>query len=429
MSSATPSSPPIADLPWQLNDGVRYGLMGLPLAFVALPLYVHLPNYYATQFGMSLALLGVLLLLARVFDAVTDPLLGRLTDRGFGVSNARVRHMATVAAVLLVLGMAGLWFPMVSSSALPAWLLLGLLLTTAAYSQLQISHQSWAARLGGSEGWRTRIVAWREGYALVGVVLASVLPSLVGWSGWLAVFTVAIVLGLYGWSRALQPLPASSAVAPAPMLLPWQRPLFRKLLLVFVISGMASAMPATLVLFFIQDLLQARAWEPLFLSLYFVSAAVSMPLWVRAVRHVGLARAWLGGMLLAVVTFVWAGTLGAGDVVAFAVICALSGLALGADLAIPAALLAGIIGQHQDQGHAEGAYFGWWNMASKLNLALAAGVALPVLGLLGYEPGLSTADGLFALTIAYAVLPCVLKLIAAAALYKFFIQTPPWARS
>lgn len=417
------------DLPWHASDGVRYGLMGLPLAFVALPLYVHLPNYYATEFGLSLALLGVLLLVARVFDAVTDPVLGRLTDMNFGVSNTRVLKWALIAATLLVLGMAGLWFPLVDTTYLPVWLLFGLVLTTTAFSLLQISHQSWAARLGGSEGWRTRIVAWREGYALVGVVLASILPSLMGWAGWVTVFAVAMVLGLYGWSRALAPTQQTTQAPAASMLLPWQRPLFRKLLLVFVISGMASAMPATLVLFFIQDLLQARAWEPLFLSLYFVSAAVSMPLWVRAVRHVGLVRAWLGGMLLAVATFVWAGTLGAGDVVAFAIICSLSGLALGADLAIPAALLAGMIGQHKDQGHAEGAYFGWWNLASKLNLALAAGVSLPVLGLLGYQPGLSTPEGLQALTLAYAVLPCVLKLIAAAALYRFFIQTPVLQRT
>ena len=426
MTTPTHASP---DLPWQTSDGLRYGFMGLPLAFVALPLYVHLPNYYATEFGLSLALLGALLLAARMFDAITDPILGRITDHCFSVSNRRVLLVATFASALLVLGMMGLWFPLVGAAQLPLWLLLGLLVTYTAYSQLQISHQSWAARLGGSEGWRTRIVAWREGYALVGVVLASVLPSVVGWSGWLTVFTVAIVLGLYGWSRALQPTRAAITAPPASMLLPWQRPLFKKLMVVFVISGMASAMPATLVLFFIQDLLQARAWEPLFLSLYFVSAAASMPLWVRAVRHMGLARAWLGGMLLAVATFVWAGTLGAGDVVAFAVICALSGLALGADLAIPTAMLAGIIGQHKDQGHAEGAYFGWWNLASKLNLALAAGVALPMLGLLGYTPGLSSPEGLQALTVAYAVLPCVLKLIAAVALYRFFIQTPPLQRT
>ena len=59
---------------WQ--QGWRYGLMGLPLAFVALPLYVMLPNFYARNFGMPLATLGVVLLAARLFDAFIDPLLG-----------------------------------------------------------------------------------------------------------------------------------------------------------------------------------------------------------------------------------------------------------------------------------------------------------------------------------------------------------------
>ena len=67
---------------WQ--HGLRYGFMGLPLAFVALPLYVHLPNVYAQQFGVPLATLGLVLLLARLFDAVTDPWLGRLSESLFG---------------------------------------------------------------------------------------------------------------------------------------------------------------------------------------------------------------------------------------------------------------------------------------------------------------------------------------------------------
>ncbi|MBV5346356.1 MAG: MFS transporter, partial [Rhodoferax sp.] len=61
----------------RLFDGLRYGLMGLPLAFVALPLYVVLPNYYAKNFAVPLASLGVLLLVVRMFDAVVGPVLGR----------------------------------------------------------------------------------------------------------------------------------------------------------------------------------------------------------------------------------------------------------------------------------------------------------------------------------------------------------------
>ena len=153
-------------------------------------------------------------------------------------------------------------------------------------------------------------------------------------------------------------------------------------------SGIASAVPATLVLFFVQDRLQApREWEPAFLGLYFLCAALSIPAWLALVRRIGLARSWLAGMVLAIAGFVWTATLGAGDAGAFLVVCAATGVALGADLALPGAMLAGLIADAGDRGRREGAYFGWWNFATKLNLALAAGLALPVLGWFGYSPG------------------------------------------
>jgi Na+/melibiose symporter-like transporter len=191
---------------------------------------------------------------------------------------------------------------------------------------------------------------------------------------------------------------------------------------VFLLSGMASAVPATLVLFFIQDRLQTPALEPLFLATYFLAAALSMPLWTRAVGRWGLSRSWLAGMLLSVTVFAWAATLSTGDIAGFIAVCALSGLALGADLSLPGAMLAGLIAQRGDRGLREGAYFGWWNLASKLNLALAAGLALPMLELLGYRPGSPSPEGLWALTLAYAVLPCLLKLMAAGVLYTAFVR-------
>ena len=409
-----------------------YGLLGLPLAFVALPLYVHLPNVYAGRYGLPLATLGGVLLLARLFDAVTDPWLGRLGDRLFARSPRHVLTAAALAAALLVLGMALLFFPPWSTPGDPLALLLVLMLTCLAFSLITITHQSWGARLGGDEVQRSRIVAWREGAGLVGVVLASVLPSVLGWGEWVGIFALALAAGLWAWRRS--PAPSIVTVAPAQplredLLHPWRHAPFRKLMAVFVLSGMASAVPATLVLFFIQDRLQAPAQEPLFLATYFVAAALSMPVWTRAVAHWGLARSWLAGMLLSVAVFLWAATLSSGDASAFWWVCALSGLALAADLALPGALLAGLIAGRGDHGLREGAYFGWWNLASKLNLALAAGLALPLLELLGYRPGTSSPEGLQALTLAYAVLPCALKLLAAAALYLAFVRAASPTRS
>ena len=204
---------------------------------------------------------------------------------------------------------------------------------------------------------------------------------------------------------------------------PWRQAAFRRLMAVFVPSGIASAIPATLVLFFIEDRLQLPAsLQGAFLGAYFLSAALSMPLWLRAVPRWGLARTWLAGMLLSVAVFIGAATLGAGDVWPFALVCVLSGLALGTDLALPGALLAGVIAQDGGDARHGGAYFGWWNLAAKLNLALAAGLALPLLGLWGYAPGARSEDALLPLTLAYAVLPCALKLLAAACLYLLILR-------
>ena len=70
-------------------------------------------------------------------------------------------------------------------------------------------------------------------------------------------------------------------------------------------------------------------------------------------------------------------------------------------------------------GRNEGAYFGLWNLVTKMNLALAAGIALPLLALLGYRPGATqSADALLYLAGTYALLPCVLKAFAAIALAR-----------
>jgi Na+/melibiose symporter-like transporter len=410
-------------LPITAAQGLRYGLLGLPLAFVALPLYVVLPNHYAREFGVPLATLGAVLLGARLFDALIDPLIGRITDRLFARSINAVLAWGAAACVVLGLGFALLFFPLTREPGpLVAWASAVLVMTYAAYSALSVAHQAWGAMLGGDEAQRSRIVSWREGLGLAGVLLASVLPALAGLGWTTAVFMLALLCGWLAWTRAPLPRPAAQPTA-FRLWLPFQRPAFRRLLAVFVLNGIASAIPATLVLFFVQDRLQApRSMEPAFLGSYFLFAALSIPLWLQLVKRLGLARSWLCGMVLSMAVFIWATQLGAGNTAAFLAVCALSGLALGTDLALPGAMLAGVIADAGDRGQSEGAYFGWWNFATKLNLALAAGLALPLLGLFGYLPGARQAGALQALTVAYCLLPCVLKLIAALALYLLVIR-------
>ncbi len=413
-----------------LRAGLLYGGLGLPLAFVALPLYVLLPDHYARQFGVPLALLGSVLLVARLLDAVIDPLLGRWVDALLDRHPLRAWKVALAAACLAAGGFIALFFPPQGVShalgPLMAWCAMALTLTYLSYSFLMLTHQAWGTRLGGNVSVRSRVVAWREGLALVGVLVASVLPSVAGLAATAWVFAVTLGMGLLALRSGPRPTEQSASAGvdaalqtpPSGFSTPLAQAPFRALLAVYLLNGIASAIPATLVLFFIRDQLQAAAYEPLFLGSYFAAAALSIPLWVRAVGRWGLVRSWGAGMLLAVAVFIWAALLGPGDVAAYTAVCLLSGVALGADLTVPGTLLTGVIARAGHAQRLEGLYFGWWNFATKLNLALAAGLALPALQALGYTPGTRSDAGLSALTWAYCALPCVLKLCAAVLLWR-----------
>jgi Na+/melibiose symporter-like transporter len=424
---------PVTPSAVQRKTSAAYGLLGLPLAFVALPVYVHLPNLYAQQYGLTLAALGAVLLLSRSIDAVVDPWLGRWGDKLYRHSWQAVWVAALLLATVVALGFAALFFPPAASlspAGLLWWVGCALTLSHLAYSGLGILHQAWAARQGGGGIAQSRWVAWREGFALVGVLLASALPAIWGWELTTALLVVMLALGLITWQRTAQQAPAVLAVADAgleasSLWQPWKHDGFRRLLLVFMLNGLASAVPATLVLFFVQDLLQApKAMEPLFLGLYFAAGALSFPLWLKVIDRIGLLRTWATGMTLSVLAFVSVVTLGAGDTTGFLVVCALSGMALGADLTVPGALLNQLIDRCGERGRTDGAFMGWWNLATKLNLALAAGLSLPLLGLWGYAPGQQDADAVMALGLAYGLLPCFLKLLAGLALYAGLMRRP-----
>lgn len=406
---------------------LSYGLFGLPLALVALPVYVYVPQFYAQRFGLSLALIGGALLLTRILDAFIDPAFGLWMDKRR--NGTGFRGFVALSLPLLVCGFVALFHPLDIAFTQPfawlpyAWLMASLVVVYLGFSLATIAYQSWGAALTQERSQRSRLTAIREGCGLAGVIIAAALPGI----AWLStVFVVTLSAGafvlLYHSPRppaAVPYIPGMTRIAVgAGLFAPLRNARFRWLFSVFTVNGIAAAIPATLFLFFASDRLALPQYAGLFLVLYFIAAAVAMPLWVAVAGRHGERRAWLASMALAIATFVWAYTLAPGASTAYSVICILSGFALGADLALPPALLAGVIGRAGDIGKREGAYFGIWNWATKINLALAAGISLPLLEVLGYRNGTTDPQGLQALALGYALLPCALKSVAALLLWR-----------
>ncbi len=407
---------------YSLGQLFAYGLFGLPLALVALPVYVIVPQLYATSLGMPLATVGAVLLAARVLDAFIDPMLGSWIDRAQrGKGHA---GFVMLALPLLLAGFIALFHPpAMAATALVAWFGASLVLVYLGYSIATIAHNSWGARLTQQRGERSRLAAVREGCALAGVLLAAILPALGGPAALSATFAVLLLAtAALLWLRAPRHAPASELTTNGATNARWLAPLgsrrFRWLFAVFAVNGIAAAIPATLFLFFASDRLQLPQHSSTFLLLYFGAAALTLPLWSRLAARIGEARAWLVAIVLAIAAFAWTAALGAGDLLPFALVCIVTGAALGADLALPPALLAGVIADAGHAGTREGSYFGLWSWMTKMNLALAAGIALPLLEWLGYTPGHADATGLAALSAAYALLPCALKTGAGLLLWK-----------
>lgn len=394
------------------DELLRTSLLAAALAFAGLPLYVHAPRFYAEEMAVPLSALGAVLLVARAADSVQDPLIGWLADRYRGA-----RELWTViAALLLAAGFATLFAPPGWGAPLPR-LGVGLLLAFSGFSALQIAlYDHGLAMAHAAGGGYTRVALWREVGTLAGIctaalgptALAAVLAPGSAYPVYAAAFLLVAgvaTLAMFGRWRA-----SGTPAGPGGFRRALTRPGIAPLLIFGFVNALPVAVTSTLFLFFVSDVLVAEAHAGPSLILFFAAGGAFAPLWARLADRLGRRFALALGMTLSILAFGWAATLGAGDVLPFYLIAATSGAALGADLTLPPAMLAARI---DGDG---GRVFAVWTFLQKSALAVAAGVAFPALALAGYNPSAPTEAGRAALSVAYALVPCGLKLFAIAAL-------------
>ena len=415
-----------------MSDSSRYwfyGLPGLPLAALGLPLYIYLPTFYAEQLGLGLAAVGAALLIARVSDVITDPMIGFLSD--WLPLPSRRKWLMAIATPLLIVAIWALFIPPEGSGFY--WLLSWSLLVYLAWSLLTLPYTAWGAELSNDYDQRSTITASRESFVLVGTLFAASLPLAMGIGSnapgealallaqsltfLLPVTVLLCLLKVPESNRRAQPIPFRAGLA-----LLKQNTLFTRLLFAYFMNGIANGLPATLFLLFVSYVLVLPEQFGLLLSAYFISGLIGLPIGVKLAQRYNKHRVWGCSMLWAVAIFAWVPTLGADDFLPFLIICILAGLSLGIDMALPASIQADVIDLDSTQGGGQrsGFFFGLWGMATKLSLALAVGIAFPLLALLGFDTQSAPADNnLLALSALYGLLPIPFKLIAAWTIWRF----------
>ena len=417
----------------RLASLAAYALPALPMALIGLPFYVLAPAFYVETLHIPVALVGQALLLARLADALSDPVAGLLVDR-WRPHLGRRRLWLLAASLPAALAVWLLFTPPAGAGALYLAGYAGAAAVLMTFCV--VPYAAWGAELMPDYAGRARVTAWREAFSLAGVLLAlasvAALPALgfPGAGAVLAFLGLAAGVGLPLAALiafAFTPEPPDHSVRQlglaASLAALRANKRFLRLLAAFFLNGLANGLPATLFLFFVSERLGAPDAAGPLLVLYFLSGLAGMPLWLWLARRGSKHSAWCIAMLMACAFFVAALALGIGDTIAFSIICVGSGFALGADLMLPPAIQADVIDVDTLASGEQraGFYFAIWGFATKLALAGAAGIAFPLLSFFGLDPAadLRAPQGLLALSFLYAGLPVALKLAAIALMWRF----------
>jgi GPH family glycoside/pentoside/hexuronide:cation symporter len=403
-----------------------WALFSAMISMAGLPIYMHAPKYYVDTYQISLSALGATLFVVRLIDVVQDPLLGWVAQH---YQNRR-GLIVSVSGSAMALGMVGL-FAVTPSFAPLLWFGLCLIMLFSAFSMASICFYAQGigkAQTLGPLG-HVRLAGWREGGALLGVSLAAVIPlALSGmieapFAGLALGFGPLVLLALWfmrdEWHSGM-PVP----LKPISLLALLRQKTTRRYLILALLNGAPVAVTSTLFLFFVESRLQSQAAAGPLLLLFFLAAALSAPLWARLAGSYGSKLMLQVGMILAILTFGCALLVSAGQVMGFALICLVSGMALGADMT----LLPAIFARHLEATWGRDASalgFGLWAFVSKFSLALAAVILLPALDHVGYGAGRdNSAQSLWALSALYTLFPCFLKCAALVLLTVTRIREP-----
>lgn len=418
---------------------LAFGLSAMPLSALALGIFVFLPTVYAESVGIGMSTLGVVLLGSRVWDVVSDPLIGWLTDRTrtrFG----RRRPWVLLAWAPLTVSIYALFVPPDGVGAV--YLLIWSLVLFTTGTALFMPYTAWGAELSGVYHERSRVFAFRHVFAAAGTLLAAglrlvaddgstgseaVTLELIAWVGLLMLPLTLLVLFVKVPEPPLPPRPRVRVDPGASARIMFGNRPFRRLLGAYFLNGIANAFPATLFLFFVTHVLGDPVMFGLpaagvLLVAYFGAAIAGTPLWLWLARRFGKHRTWSVAMLLAALILILVPFVGEGDALGFLALVIMLGVTLGGDLTMPGAMQADVVDEDTvNTGEKRtGIYYAVWAMVAKLALAIAVGAGFPLLGLAGFVAGgVNTGVALVALVVLFSAVPVVFKLAAVVALRRY----------
>ena len=413
-----------------------YGFADLPVTLAVMPMAIYLSRFYTGDMGLGLAAVANVMLISRLFDVITDPVVGYLSDHT-KTRWGRRKPWIVASLPILMLGIYRVFLPPEGIGV--GYLFFWMMVMWLGWTMLMIPYYAWGAELSTDYDERTRVTGWRAAMGSVGGISAQLIPfvALVAF-GFGGTAEVMHMLGIA--SMVLMPVcillavfvvPERSEVqAPAVPIMAGIRIMlrngpFKHLLLGFVLAstGMAVIMP--LYIFFIEFVLEEPpANLPYMVIISSLSGLIGIPFWVWLSRYIGKHRAWISGFLVLSVVSPLFLLLGPGDFWLMVPGIIVMGIGTGAFSALPNSMKADVIDLDTARSGENRAafFFSAWSLVTKAASSIGGWLALQGLALFGFDAANgaeNTPEALWGLRLTYAVLPAIIFVIAAVVVWHY----------
>lgn len=376
-----------------------YGLANMPAEMAIIPVSALVPNYYGQDLGVSLAAVGTVLLLSRIFDAVSDPLIGWLSDRTESRWGRRRVWMAASVPILM-LAVYKLFMPEPPVTA--AYLFTWLVVLWLGWTMLFIPYYAWGAELSPHYHQRTRVTGWRAWLGMAANASSKAAPWLVGalfgYAGIranlnvlavmiLTLIPITVGLTLFNVPEGRNYRPARVTLLPGLKIM-WRNGPFKRLVLAFFVSQFGSAISTVLFVFFIRGVVQDQENFLLFLFVFYGAQLVGIPFWVRIARSVDKHRAWCTALFLFSALQCSYLLLGPGDFYWMLPVAVCTGFCGATFRVLPESMKADVIDiDTLDTGEDRAAwFFAVWSFAIKVAASVGPAFALWALAFTNFDP-------------------------------------------
>ena len=331
-----------------------YGLTEFPIHITLMPMTAFIPNFYASDLGISLAVVGTIVLVTRLFDVITDPLIGFLSDRT-NTRWGRRRPWLVASLPLMMIGVYKLFLP--DHGVGGAYLSMWMTVVWLGWTMLLIPYWAWAAELSPDYQERSIITGWRSAIGIAGSLAAQLLPIgalfIFGYGGTgevliligiMMLIMLPLAIGLTVWKvPERRDYIATTIPFGRALRMMWRNGPFKRLVISFFLTWAGLAVTTSLYLFYVRHVVDEQKAGVAMLSAYYLCNLLGVGFWVWVSQHIGKHRAWAASLLLIAVAHPFYLLHGQGDFVWMLPVSIVSGIAGGAFVALPNSMKADVI--------------------------------------------------------------------------------------